>query len=56
VRDHGHSILLVEQNFDLAMSVADYVYIVAYGQLVAEGTPDEVRQDARMLDRRLGVA
>ena len=56
LRERGHSILLVEQNFDLAMSVADYVYIIASGQIVAEGVPDEVKRDTEMLDRHLGVA
>ena len=56
VRDHGHSILLVEQNFALAMAVADYVYIIASGQFVAEGTPKQLLQQTRVLDRHLGVS
>jgi branched-chain amino acid transport system ATP-binding protein len=37
LREHGHSILLVEQNVSLALAVADYVYVLATGHVVHEG-------------------
>ena len=40
-RDRG--ILLVEHDMELVMRVCNYVYVVDFGQLIFEGTPDEVR-------------
>src|SRR5439155_3534687 len=42
LRAHGHSILLVEQNVDLALAVADYVYVLTTGRVVHEGPIAEV--------------
>ncbi|MDX1434469.1 MAG: ABC transporter ATP-binding protein [Gammaproteobacteria bacterium] len=56
VRAHGHAVLLVEQNFALAMSVADYIYVVSAGRFVFEGTPAELERAPEVLDQHLGVA
>jgi branched-chain amino acid transport system ATP-binding protein len=55
VRAHGHAVLLVEQNFALAMSVADYVYVVSAGRFVFEGTPQALAAESQILDQHLGV-
>jgi branched-chain amino acid transport system ATP-binding protein len=55
MREHGHAVLLVEQNFALAMSVADYVYVVSAGRFVFEGTPAQLEQAKDVLDQHLGV-
>ncbi len=55
VRRQGHSIFLVEQNFGLAMAVADYVYVITSGRIVYHGTPDELACEAEILDRHLGI-
>jgi branched-chain amino acid transport system ATP-binding protein len=56
MRKHGHAVLLVEQNFALAMSVADYIYVVSAGRFVFEGTPAELERSPEILDQHLGVA
>jgi branched-chain amino acid transport system ATP-binding protein len=56
VRDHGHSILLVEQNFELAMSVADHVYVLSSGRFVFDGAPAALAAAGDVLDHYLGVA
>jgi branched-chain amino acid transport system ATP-binding protein len=56
MRKHGHAVLLVEQNFALAMSVADYIYVVSAGRFVFEGTPAELERSPGILDQHLGVA
>ncbi len=56
VRDHGHAVLLVEQNFALAMAVADHVHVVAAGRFVFGGTPRELTAATAVLDQHLGVA
>ena len=52
----GHAILLVEQNLELALSVADEVYVLSSGRFVFQGTPSELAQDTPILDQHLGVA
>jgi branched-chain amino acid transport system ATP-binding protein len=56
VRARGHAVLLVEQNFALAMSVADYIHVVSAGRFVFEGTPAELERSPEILDQHLGVA
>ena len=56
VREHGHSILLVEQNFDLAMSVANYIHVVSSGRFVFQGTPEALSRETEILDQHLGVS
>jgi branched-chain amino acid transport system ATP-binding protein len=56
LRARGHAILLVEQHLALALSVADYVYVISSGRFVFEGTPADLAQDAETLHRHLGVA
>ena len=55
IRGQGHSILLVEQNFKLAMTVADFVYIIATGRIVYQGVPAELEGQREILDRHLGI-
>ncbi len=50
------SILLVEQNYHLAMRVADRVYVMSKGQIVYEGTPAGLEGDEEIKRRYLGVA
>ena len=49
------SILLVEQNLPLALSVADYVYVISKGAIVFECTPQELEQNEEIKSRHLGV-
>jgi branched-chain amino acid transport system ATP-binding protein len=56
LRAHGHSILLVEQNLALAMSVADSIYVISSGRFVFHGTPEQLSQDVEILNSHLGVA
>jgi branched-chain amino acid transport system ATP-binding protein len=51
----GHSILLVEQNFGLAMDVADDVYVITSGRIVYHGTPTALKAETEVLDRHLGI-
>ena len=51
----GLSILLVEQNLGLAISVADRVHVLSRGQIVHAGTPGELMRDEDVKARYLGV-
>ena len=56
LRTLGHAILLVEQNLELALSVADDVYVLSSGQFVFRGSPAALAQEASILDQHLGIA
>ena len=55
LRDEGLSIVLVEQNLGLALSLADQVAIINTGRIVFTGTPAEMQSDHTTIDRHLGV-
>jgi branched-chain amino acid transport system ATP-binding protein len=56
LRESGLSILLVEQNLQLALSVADSIYVISSGSFVFHGTPAELAARKDILDSHLGVA
>ncbi len=51
----GQSILLVEQDFGMAMSVADYAFIMSRGTIVHESTPDKLIENESVKSMYLGV-
>jgi len=53
-REHV-SMLLVEQNAEMALGLADRVYVIDHGTIVFEGTPDALRADERITTTYLGV-
>ena len=54
-KEAGFSILLVEQNFGLAINVADYVYIMSKGKVVYESTPQKLKDNDEAKTQYLGV-
>ena len=46
LKEEGVSILLAEQNLPLALSAADYVYVINKGAMVFEGTPEALQADS----------
>ncbi len=52
----GFAIVLVEHQLDLVMDLADRVVVLDFGELAAIGTPDEVKDDPRVLAAYLGFA
>jgi branched-chain amino acid transport system ATP-binding protein len=55
LKEHGFSILLVEQNLSMALKVADYIYIISKGQIVYESTPDKLKSSPETKAKYLGV-
>lgn len=51
----GTTIVLIEHDMKLVMSITDEILVVAQGRRLADGTPDEVRADPRVIDAYLGT-
>ena len=54
LRAAGVSILLVEQNARAALQIADYAYVMELGEITAQGRPEEIAQDQRLIESYLG--
>ncbi len=55
LKEQGLSMLLVEQNFDLAVELADRVYLIDHGQIVFEGAVQDLLARPELAARYLGV-
>ncbi|MFS0884632.1 ABC transporter ATP-binding protein [Aeromicrobium sp. 179-A 4D2 NHS] len=55
LRDEGRSVLFVEHDMDMVRDISDWVIVMAQGQIVAEGTPEAVMADQRVIDAYLGA-
>ena len=56
VRDRGVTVLLVEHDMQAVMGLCDRITVLNFGQLLAEGTPDAIRQHPEVIQAYLGAA
>jgi branched-chain amino acid transport system ATP-binding protein len=52
--EKGIGILLIEHTIDLVMAVSDVIVVLTSGEMIAEGTPDEIRKNRSVLEAYLG--
>ena len=54
-KEFGITLLVIEHNMRVIMSLAQKIFCLAHGQLLAEGSPEQIKNDHRVIDAYLGV-
>ena len=53
--EFGITLFVIEHNMRVIMNLAEYIYCLAHGELLAEGKPDQIQNDQRVIDAYLGA-
>jgi ABC-type branched-subunit amino acid transport system ATPase component len=51
----GTTFFLIDHEMKIVMEICDSIYVMDFGQVIAEGTPDAVRNDPRVLEAYCGA-
>ena len=55
-KKHNLTVFMIEHHMDLVMRFCNRIYVVDFGKLIAGGTPNEIKNNQRVIDAYLGVA
>jgi len=54
-QDFGITLLVIEHNMRVIMNLAQKILCLAHGELLAEGSPEQIKNDKRVIDAYLGA-
>ena len=54
-QEFGITLFVIEHNMRVVMNLADSIYCLAHGEMLAHGTPEEIKQDQKVIDAYLGA-
>jgi branched-chain amino acid transport system ATP-binding protein len=54
IKEQGITVLMIEHDMKMVMGISERIYVLVHGELVAEGSPQEVRNNPRVIEAYLG--